>query len=309
MNQLNQEKNINKIITAWSNFLNEEALYLPVLGPVYISGNPIQKFLFDILNNSQFGNFLPYDKNKRWHRNKTERVLLEEIIYNDKELYIPVKDTLKNTLKVFYYSNSSPDNVTITKTKKFYTKIKNIQTLKNLYFYCFKEPRVETKFICQNIYLKNITPKDSINKFFKGINYYDNLGDEVQFTFSNLATEPGLKHFGFLWKNFIVKDKNLNPIICAVFKNKIVGAIGPLDLSKDVYGIPFLFPSYFGVADRMRKTGFGKKLWKSAMSFAYQKGAQYTLVQNAPDSPAAYFYEKQGLLKANKIYYFPLSSD
>ena len=66
---------------------------------------------------------------------------------------------------------------------------------------------------------------------------------------------------------------------------------------------PFLFPPYFGVTEKMRKTGLGKKLWKTAMSFAYQNDAYYTLVQNIPNSPAARFYEKQGLSKANKVYY------
>ena len=115
-----------------------------------------------------------------------------------------------------------------------------------------------------------------------------------------------MKNFGFLWENFIAKNKNLNPIICAVLKNKIVGAIGPLDLSEDVWSTPFLFPPHFGVAEKMRKTGLGEKLWKAAMSFAYQKGAQYTLVQNTPSSPAARFYEKQGLSKASKIYHCQL---
>lgn len=300
------QSNQNKIISTWSNFLNKEVFYLPVLGPIYTSGNSIQKLLSDVLNNSQADNFLPYDKNKRWHKNKTERILLEEIIYNDKELYIPVEDTFKNTLKVFYYSSSSLDNVAITKARKFYAKIKNIHGLSNLFFYCFKEPRIKTKFICQNIYLKNITSKDDHFKFPEEIDYYNNLHSKIQLTFSNLKKEPELENFGFLWENFIAKNKNLNPIICAVLKDKIVGAIGPLDLSEDVWNIPFLFPPHFGVAEKIRKTGLGKKLWKAAMSFAYQKGAQYTLVQNTPNSPAARFYEKQGLSKASKIYHCQL---
>lgn len=293
---MNQSKQ-NKIISIWSSFLNKEALYLPVLGPVYISSNSIQKLLSDILNNSRTDNFLPYDKNKRWYKNKTERILLKEIIYNDKELYIPVEDVFRNILKVFYYSSNSLDSITIIKARKFYTKIKNVQGLSNLSFYCFKEPKIKTKFICQNIYLKNITAKDDCFKFPKEIDYYNNLRSEIQLTFSNLKKEPELE-------NFIAKNKNLDPIICAVLKNKIVGAIGPLDLSEDVWKIPFLFPPHFGVAEKMRKTGLGEKLWKAAMSFAYQKGAQYTLVQNTPNSPAARFYEKQGLSKASKVYYY-----
>ncbi|MCD4705627.1 GNAT family N-acetyltransferase [bacterium] len=304
---MNQNKNTDKIIAIWNNFLNKKVFYIPILGPVYISNNFVQKLLSDILNNSHTNDFLPYDKNKRWYKNKTETILLEEIICNDKELYIPVKDTFKNVLKVFCYSNNFFDDVAISKIKKIYTKTKIVHKIDNLFCYCFKKPKTKIKFICQNIYLKNIVKKDNFAKFSNGVNYYNDLSNEVQLTFNDFRKGSELEGFGFLWEKFITKNKKLSPIICSVLKNKITGVIGPLDISKDVWNTPFLFPPYFGVAEKMRKTGIGEKLWKSAMSFAYQNGAQYTLVQNTPNSPAAQFYEKQGLSNEGKIYYYCLS--
>jgi hypothetical protein len=272
MSLLNQNKNIDKIIAVWSNFLNKEVFYVPILGPVYASGNSIQKLLSDVLNNSQTDNFLPYDKNKRWNKNKTERILLEEIIYNDKELYIPVKDTFKNILKIFYYSNNSFNDIATTKIKKIYTKTKTFQGSDSLHLYCFKEPKAKTKFTCQNVYLKNITSKDNLFRFPEEINYYDDLHDKVQLTFSDLKKKPELEGFGFLWKKFIAKNKKLSPIICAVLENKIVGAIGPLDIAKDTWNTSFLFPPYFGVVKKMRETGPRKKTLESRYELCLSKG-------------------------------------
>ncbi len=302
MDWLDQNNNIEKIIGAWSNFLNEKTFYVPVLGPVYVSGNPIKKLLRDVLKNSQANEFLPYDKNKRWFQRKMEKIALSAVIMNDKEIYIPVKDGFKNILKIFYYSNNFPDDKTMIKAKKIYAKLKTGDGIDGLYFYCFKKPKTETKFVCRNIYLKNITSKDNLAEFPIGINFYDKLPVEIQSTFGSLGKESELENFSFLWKEFMVKNKKLNPIICATIKNKIIGAIGPLDVAADAWNTRFLLPPHFGVAKKMRKAGIGEKLWKSAMSFACQKGTKYTLVQNALNSPASRFYEKQKLSNANEIY-------
>lgn len=302
MDQLNQS-NIEKIINIWGDFLNKKIFYIPVLGPVYVSGNSIKNLLHDVLKNSQTNKFLPFDKNKRWFQKRTEKIILPAIIINDKEIYIPVKDNFKNILKIFYYSNNFPDGKTIIEAKKIYAKLKTDSRVNGLYFYCFKKPKTEIKFICHNIYLKNITMKDSLVKFPEGIGFYNKLPVEIQSTFSDLGKEHLLEGFSFLWEKFMAKNKKLNSIICATEKNKIVGAIGPLDIAADARNELFLFPPHFGVIKRMRRAGIGEKLWKSAMNFAYKKGARYTLVQNELNSPASLFYEKQRLYNSNEIYF------
>lgn len=301
MNQLNQG-NIEKIISVWGDFLNKKTFYIPTLGPVYVSGNSVKIILHDVLENSQTNKFLSFDKNKRWFQKKMEKIILSAIIINDKEIYIPVKDNFKNILKIFYYSNNFPDDKILLEAKKIYAKMKTSNEINSLYFYCFKKPKTEIKFSCHNIYLKNITSKDSFVKFPEGIGFYNKLPVETQLTFSDLGKERLLENFSFLWKEFMIKNKKLNSIICAMEKNRIVGAIGPLDIAIDARSELFLFPPHFGVIKKMRRAGIGEKLWKSAMSFAYKKGAKYTLVQNALNSPASLFYEKQKLSNANRIY-------
>ena len=94
----------------------------------------------------------------------------------------------------------------------------------------------------------------------------------------------------------------MNPILCYLEQKKNIGAIGPLDFAIDAYGVKFLQPPYFGVLAKHRGKGIGKSLWQAAMDYARQYQAKYTLVQNTPGSPAANFYEKQGLAVGCQIF-------
>jgi len=300
MSQLN--KKMDEIIAAWSSFINNGVFYIPVLGPVYTSGKSIKKLLFDVLKNSETDKFLSYDKNKRWLQKRGEKIILSSIVYNNKEMYLPVKDGFRNILKIFRYSNDSPDNITIATAKKICRKLKTTQEINGARFYFFKEPKINMDFVCHNIYFKKISSNDNFLELPKEINNYNRLSNKIRLTFSRLEKEPGLESFSFLWKEFLNKNKVVNPIFCAVSKNKIIGAIGPIDVLKDVRGKLFLLPPYFGVIKKMRERGIGEKLWKTAMKSACKIGAQYVLVQNIPDSSADWFYKKQGLSVAGKIY-------
>ncbi len=301
-NNMKQNLNFNKIISIWKNFLGKDIFYVPVLGPVNVPSNCAEKLLLAVLENSKTDKFLPYDKNRRWFQKKMEKIILPEIFASEEEIFIPAKNNLWNYIKVYYYSNKFPDNAVIEKARKLYTKTKLSRKANQLYFYSFKRPKINTKFNCLNIYLKRITKKDNLNKLPEGINYYDDLPKEVQQTFGDFTKEPELGGLDFLWKKFITKNKKLSPIICATKKNKIVGSAGSTDIAADICGAPFLFPPCLGVAKKMRRSSIGEKLWKSAMSYATQKGAKYTLVQNMPDSPASRFYEKQGLINIGRVY-------
>ena len=111
-----------------------------------------------------------------------------------------------------------------------------------------------------------------------------------------------MNEFYVLYNEFILKNKIKKPIFCAIKNNKIIGAIGPLNIFKDKYGINFFSISYFGVKKEFRKHGIGNKLWKRAMDYFYLNNFKYILVQNTPESPAIKFYKKQGLNKNNTVY-------
>lgn len=297
---------INKIADIWAGLIKNDVFYLPVLGPVFSADNPIKKILQDILNNSQVTDFLAYDKNRRWYKYKTEKILLESIVFNNKELFVPVKTRLKNNiLKIFYYTESTIDDSRINKIKKMAANVKDNQ-IDTFSLYFFQKPHTNIKFTRHNIYLKTINKNDNLNQLSSSLEYFKNLSLETQKTFSSFSKGPNLSGFSFLWESFLNQGKLLSPIVCTIEKGEIIGAIGPLDISKDAWNNSWLLPPYFGVKQKSRKKGYGKKLWQAAMNFSYQKRARYTLVQNRPRSPAARFYEKQGLRKAAEVYCFDI---
>ena len=235
---------------------------------------------------------------------KNESIILSEIKINNEEILIPVIDKFRNICKIFYYSNHSLNSESIEKAKKIYNTIKLEYKIGNLHIYTHQKPMIKKNLIVHNIYIKNINSKDKLIKTEEQIKYFNKLPNEIKKTFSKLGGNIELNNFYFLWKMFILKNKKLKPIICAVVDNKIIGAIGPLDIIRDSEGKMFLLPPNFGILKKNRKHGIGSSLWRSAMYFAFQKGAKYTLVQNIPNSPAAKFYENCGLVKANVIYSF-----
>lgn len=297
----NKDKNVKNIVSIWSNLVKDETFYVPILGPVYVSGTSAKKILSDLLENTESDVFLPYDKNRRWFPLKTEKIILPLISHNEREIYIPVIDSNKKFLKIFYYSDIPPTDNTIAKAKKIQERMALSYKIYSSNFYCFKKPTIRANFICNSLYLKKISRKD----YQIGNNdtvYYNQLPANIRLTLRDFKKEPETENLYYLWKEFISRNKKLGPILCATSENNILGAIGPLDIEQDARGIPFLLPPHFGIIKKARRLGLGKKLWETAMCLAYQQGAKYTLVQNTPDSPASKFYKKQGLIESSRMY-------
>jgi len=285
----------NLIINKWEDYLDGKVAYLPVVGPVYSSNKAFKKALLDLFDFSKFKKMVPYDKDRRWTVRKREWIIISEIVIND-NLFVPVISFKKhgNSLKIFYYSQKKFNSHTFKKIKKFYKKIITKYHIKRLSIYCFKKPLIKKDLIKQVIFLKLITKKDDLNRTSKEVYNFYKLPLKTRKTFINFKKDNSLEGFDFLYKKII--NKNLSaPTICITQDNKIIGAIGPLDIKKDAYGRKWLLPPYFGVTKEKRGLGYGQKLWTKAMFFAYNKGARYTLVQNKTNSKAMFFYKKMGL--------------
>lgn len=293
---------IDEITLIWSKYLDANIFYLPVLGPVNISNRSALPLLKDVLLNSKKREFLSYDKNKRWFDEKVEKILPQNIFIEDKYIFIPVKDKIGSVLKVFYYSNISLNDEIIDQAGNCYSDIIELHKLNGINLFCIEKPSSKKQFIVHNVYLKNINSKDKMGKLPETIRSYDQLPPKTQSTLKNLGKEEGLNNFVFLSNSITAKKIKSDTIICAVIKNRIVGAIGPLDIHHDAFGVSQLFPPNFGVVKIMRRLGIGEALWRSAISLAHEKGAEYALVQNIPNSSASRFYEKQGLVQLGSIY-------
>jgi len=284
-----------KILSNWSSAIAGPVFYLPVLGPVFLPEGK-EKVLQDLIDNANKDSFLPYDKNKRWYAGPPERILVEEIYSSEEYVLVPVINQGK--LKIFYYSENSLNQVVCDKIIKFSQELNEKGDYKKVQLFVFDKPEVEKEWDCHNIYIQK----------FKNSNHsdltrsYQELSPEIQKTFQLLGGEEAMEGFGFLWKEYLEKGKLLSKILCSVENNTITGAIGPLDVWQDGNNRKFLLPPYFGVRSPWRGKGVSVQLWQSAMNYALENGAEYTLVQNKPSSRAAEFYEGQGLENAEQVY-------
>jgi GNAT superfamily N-acetyltransferase len=289
---------INKIANTWSALLQGNVFYLPILGPVYAGNHSVRKVLYDVLKNSQTDKFLRYDKNARWFTDKRERIILSAIHFKKHCLIIPVEDHLNNQWKIFCYSQSVPRRVLeqwIERLAQIDIRLAN-QNKISLYFFDSLKKRAERDQ--HSIYLKIIGATDELNTNPSAITTLDKLPSRLKSTLGLLGQEPELAGFSFLAQKIRRDKQDPASVICAVAENQIVGAIGPIDVAYDAWGDKWLLPPYFGVRKKFRSLGYGEKLWKTAMNAARREGALYTLVQNQPGSPAAQFYEKNGLVQA-----------
>ncbi len=297
-------QSIHQIANYWAGVITGQVFYLPILGPTYSMGS-VDGLLFDILNNSAEEKFLAYDKNRRWLKSKAEKIILAEIVVNDDLLFVPVINTIsKNILKIFCYGHKPLNDGSIEFINQIVDKIKPIENFGQCIVYSFVKPWDINQYRCHNIYVKKIAGNDKLTHDLDDVKYYQDLPQTIQQTFSNLKADSDLDGFDFLWDRYLFHQRVVSPILCAVKDKMVVGAIGPLDVFNDFYNIQFLLPPYFGVSNNFRGLGYGQKLWQQAMSWAYTSGAQYLLVQNESNSPAAKFYEKQDLIVGGRVYSF-----
>lgn len=117
--------------------------------------------------------------------------------------------------------------------------------------------------------------------------------------FQALAADPTLDGFRFLSQR-LQTDTAPGVTLCAVDGTTILGAMGPLAVAPDPWGVPWLLPAYFGVRSDARRTGIGTRLWRAAMAWASAHGARYALVQNRAGTPASQFYLRAGLTPAHR---------
>lgn len=300
---MNTEQILQKeLLNAWSRQITKPVFLAPILGPVHIKNKSPKKLLLSILKNANSKSFLPFDKNKRWFKEKTEFLILSETVLKKHGIYLVSRDNFFKSLKVYYYSKNTPNQDNYDEAIRI-AKSANIKFQYNqIVLYFFKKPKFKKNFSTHNIYLKNITKKDQIVFNDSYTYHYSGLNKTEQKSFSifkNYAEHDGLS---FVWQKYLDRNIKLNPIICCLRNKKIIGAIGPLDTAIDVCGQTFLQAPFFGVLDNYKKSGNGKNLWLSAMDYAQKIGAKYTLVQNTPESPAGNFYKKQGLKISNQVF-------
>ena len=264
-------------------FLSHAAVpYLPTLGPVHpdmMSGAVIK----DVLRVATSTDFLPYDKDARWSKDKLEQVLPALISQSPSGTIIPTLAHRGSTcLKLHVYGNSTAADI-----ERASEAARRLHPFP-LRIITFSVVRPETMDDTSTIYLATPNPYASSD-----VTTLDTLAPGIRSTLKDLAIDPDNAGFAFLAGEIDAGRIN-GPILVTTDQDRITGAIGPLQTAKDANGKTYLLPPYFSVSEEARGQGKGRELWRAAMDWACREGAEYHVFEARAGSPAEAFYASVG---------------
>jgi GNAT superfamily N-acetyltransferase len=258
--------------------------YVPALGPVGPAA--LSEELFNaVVDVADTGRFLPYDKDQRWSSTKDERIIVDEIIHEPGRTVIPTLSTRGSGLiKAHCYGGSAPILGEAVEWLRTWCATFGAGTGRIVWFQSApKGARIR-------VMLKMFTDQDE--------RYHGHIMDladcDVADTFPTFAEHLASDGFSFLYQRIKAGIFD-GPIFVAVEDRRIVGAIGPLGTLLDATGTRMQPPQYFAVHPDYRHQGHGRALWRAAITWGAQHGAEYKVLQAASGSAAELLYLSEGM--------------
>ncbi|MFE3600712.1 GNAT family N-acetyltransferase [Streptomyces sp. NPDC059142] len=261
---------------------------VPTLGPIHPDALTVDIFE-DIVRVADTGDFLPYDKDRRWGGEKDERVLRDDVVHQREHTLIP---TLmrhgRGTVKVFAYG--FPDSVTEEATE-LVAKLAARHDVVNARVVRPLGPET-THPRGTRIQLKDFAtgPCPTTDGPVRPVTDWPTA---VQETFAPFAEAMAGEGLTFLHTR--MQAGRCGPVLVAAIADRVVGAIGPMDVRPDAIGRPQLMPQYFAVLPEARGRGLGRVLWRAAMHWGQSHGAAYQLLQTEVDGPSDRLCQSEGL--------------
>ncbi|MGW6773120.1 GNAT family N-acetyltransferase [Streptomyces sp. NPDC055037] len=261
---------------------------VPTLGPIHPDALTVSVFE-DILRAADTGDFLPYDKDRRWGGEKDEKVLREDVVHQPEHTLIPTLSRRgRGTVKVFAYG--LPDTI-VDEAAELAAKLAATHDVVHARVVRPLGPET-THPRGTRIQLKDFTagPCPASDGPVRPVT---NWPTAVQETFASFAETMAADGLAFLHTQ--MQAHRCGPVLAATVEDRIVGAIGPMEVRPDAIGCPQLMPQYFAVLPEARGRGLGRVLWRAAMRWGQSHGAAYQLLQTEVDSPSDRLCQSEGL--------------
>ncbi len=258
--------------------------YVPTLGPVGPAALSAELFNA-VLDVADAGQFLPYDKDRRWSSTKDERAIVDEIIHEPGCTVIPTLSTRgRGLVKIHYYGTSAQKLRETTEWSRAWCATSSVTAGRVIWFHSAPHG-ARTRLM-----LKTFSDQDK-----RHCGRVMDLQDcDVADTFASFAKRLRENGFAFLYQR-IKAGLSDGPILVTVDSRHIVGAIGPLGILPDAAGTPTQPPQYFAVHPDYRHRGHGRALWRAAMAWAAENGAEYKVLQAATGSASELLYMSEGM--------------
>ncbi|ESU48471.1 GNAT family N-acetyltransferase [Streptomyces filamentosus] len=261
---------------------------VPTLGPVHPDALSVGIFE-DTLRAADTGDFLPYDKDRRWGGEKGEKVLREDAIHQPEHTLIPTLARRgRGTVKVFAYGLH--DSV-IDEATELATKVAAAHDVADARVVRPLGPETAHPRGTR-IQLKDFTtgPCPAPDGPVRPITAWPAT---VQNTFAPFAETMAAGGLAFLHTQ--MQAGRCGPVLATAIEDRIVGAIGPMEVGVDAIGRPQLMPQYFAVLSEARGQGLGRCLWRAAMHWGQSHGAAYQLLQTQVGGPSDRLCRAEGL--------------
>ncbi|MFE3603230.1 GNAT family N-acetyltransferase [Streptomyces sp. NPDC059142] len=261
---------------------------VPTLGPVHPDALTVEIFE-DTLRAAVTGDFLPYDKDRRWSDEKDERVLREDVVHQPGHTLIPtVTRRGRGTVRVFAYGLGDS---AVDEAAELAMKLTTVHGA--------ADARVVRPLGADTahprgtrIHLKDFTvgPCPDPGGPVRPVTDWPSA---VRKTFSPFAEATARDGLAFLHTQ--MQADRCGPVLAATVADRIVGAIGPMEVRPDATDRPQLMPQYFAVLPKARGQGLGRLLWQTAMHWGQSHGAAYQLLQTEVNGPSDKLCQSEGL--------------
>ncbi|MFB8405408.1 GNAT family N-acetyltransferase [Streptomyces sp. NPDC055912] len=261
---------------------------VPTLGPVHPDALSIDIF-GDILRAAVTGDFLLYDKDRRWGGEKNETVLRSDVVHQPEHTLIPTLTRRgRGTVKVFAYGHR--DSI-VDEAAELAAKLAAVHDAVNARVVRPLGPETGSPRGTR-IQLSDFGARACPDPGGP-VRPVTEWPVAVQETFAPFAEAMAGDGLAFLHTQ--MQAGRCGPVLATVVENRIVGAIGPMEVRADAIGCPQLLPQYFAVLPEARRQGLGRVLWRAAMHWGQFHGAAYQLLQTEVGGPSDRLCQSEGL--------------
>ncbi|MEV7603130.1 GNAT family N-acetyltransferase [Kitasatospora sp. NPDC089797] len=256
--------------------------YLPTLGPLHPDAMS-SELLEDVFAVAGSGGFLSHDKDRRWADRKDEWVVVDDIVQDRERTLIPTI-TGRGILRVHLYGARGH----LLEAREAAVKLAVVHGAEKARVVWFQDVP-DAAAACNRVQLRTFDrPAPAVG----GIESLSEAPSQVAASFGVFAERLAGEGFAFLDS----KLDTVGPVLVAVQDRQVVGSIGPMETMPDPIGQVRLLPQYFGVLPGYRGLGFGRQLWRAAMHWGQEHGADYQLLQTTVGGASDRLCRSEGLV-------------
>jgi GNAT superfamily N-acetyltransferase len=262
---------------------------VPTLGPVHPHVLTVDLFEDTLRAAVTDRSFLHYDKDRRWGSEKDETVLRGDVVHQPGHTLIPTLARRgRGTVKVFAYGHR--DSV-VDEAAELAAKLAAVHDAVNARVVRPLGPETESPRGTR-VQLQDFTARLCPDPGGP-VRPVTDWPAAVQETFAPFATAMAADGLAFLHAQ--IQAGRCGPVLAAAVENRIVGAIGPMEVRPDAIGCPQLLPQYFALLPEARGQGLGRVLWRAAMHWGQSHCAAYQLLQTEVGGPSDMLCQSEGL--------------